>query len=258
MAAVAEEVGVRMSTPVVVESVSLLPPAASMGSRRSSSSVLLSASSASPSSSAPPSASPSPPRSVAASRRSSLLASPSLHPSQPSPLRPTPTSLQQPHGKAPPTPSYVSSLHAFTASLAQPTARYISPLSSSTLYSLTPHEQALLFAHYHSSGADSTGLPLPAFLCLVRDVLQSMQAGLVARGLRELSERVQDWLAEGGGVEALGGRLFAELDRQSKGRLEVDDFSNFLVALDVRLGERLRREWKRRVVLQQLWDIARL
>ena len=256
-----------MSAPPLDSASSLLPPSfPSTASRRSSSSSPVSASSPLPTAAASPAFSPAPSASpsVAASRRPSVLTSPSLSlaTSSPSPVRAPSMSLQQHKGSvhhvSSGPPGYVSGLQAFTCALSQPTLRYASPFSTSTIYALSPHEAQLLFQSYHSSGADANGLPLSAFLCLLRDVLQAVQAGLVSRGLGELSERVADWLVEWGGVEGLGGRLFAEMDRQSKGRLEAEELSVFLLCIDQLLGERLRREWKRKVVLHRLWDIARL
>ena len=183
-------------------------------------------------------------------------------------------SLKAP-GKASAIPPSAACVQAFAASLSVPSAQWSSPFACSPLYALTPHELSLLFAahaaqrgHGHGHGqpgrrsstpsTQSTQYALqpPAFAALLADFVQAVQARLAQRGLPELAARVSGWVEEDGGVDALAARLFAQLDRAGSGRLEREHFAAFLENFDLAIGERLRREWKRSVVLPRLLALA--
>ena len=158
-------------------------------------------------------------------------------------------------------PPYVAALAAYAASLSAPpasSAAFVSPLASSSLYSLSPHSVSLLFARYAESGADSQAVEPTSFQALWADFAAALLTEVKAKGLLELSGRVERWLQEDGGVEGWAARLFSALDARGSGRVEREDFRGFLPLVDAQLGERLRREWKTATVLPRLTQLASL
>ena len=150
--------------------------------------------------------------------------------------------------------AYAASLSAAPAS----SAAFASPLASSPLYSLSPHSVSLLFASYAESGADSQAVGPASFQALWADFAAALLAGVKAKGLLELSGRLERWLQEDGGAEGWSARLFSALDTRGTGRVEREEFRAFLPLVDAQLGERLRREWKRATVVPRLHDLANL
>ena len=163
----------------------------------------------------------------------------------------------------PSSPPYLSSIESYGESLSVPTTPFVSSFTASVVYSLTPHELSLLFQSYNGDTTgepgDSQGVGLTEFSALVKDFLDSLRRGLEEKGLGVLSARVTEWVSGGeGGVEGWVGRLFSEMDRRGSGRVGREDFTAFLPLVDQKIGEQLRREWKKTVVLPQLMRIALL
>ena len=183
------------------------------------------------------------------------LRRPSLLP--PSPRPPPRARSASVKDKAP--PAYLQSILAYSDSLTTPPVTpFISTFMQSSVYSLSPHELALLFQGY-SGNAGAQGVGVAEFSALVTDYLRSVTAGLEEKGLGELAAKVMEWVGEGeGGVEGWVSRLFSAMDRRGVGRVENEEFGAFLPLVDEKIGERLRREWKRSVVVPKLMELALL
>ena len=156
-------------------------------------------------------------------------------------------------------PQYAQSIEALAAALSSPASApssssgpFVSPFSTSqSLYSITPHETSVLFAPF--TAAPHTHLTLPALQSLLSAFLSSLRGSLSQRELPITS------LPSSAEAEAaLAERLLAVLDRDGDGRVDGDDMQLFLQRVDEIIGEQMRRDWKRKVVIARLQEIAGL